>query len=575
VARVRAVEALGVSLAVALVATGCGGSKGADPGAESRHAIRGAVAGAVESGVTLTLAGPASATTVTVAGGQYAFPALLNGSYTVTPSRAGYTFSPASRAVTVSGADQTGHDFTASALTYTISGTVSGAASAGVTVVLSGPVTRRTTTAGGGTFSFTGVAPGSYTLRTTLSGFSFTPPTRSVTVSAADRPDQDFVAAAIANPHAISGAVSGAVTAGVTLTLSGDADATTTSDAGGAYSFAGLADGSYEVTPSLAGYAFTPLGRSVTVSGADRSGQGFTAAPLAEIAGVITGDASSCVEVVLTGGAAPLIVRTEASGSYRFTGVADGTYTVTPRKQGHAFDPPSATVVVAGADVLGCSFAETAGASPTYTVCGFSMNGAATPPVEFTLTSLADGSTASTTTNARGDFYFDGLPQGGYRLVPSLAPGQGIIATRGSSFWDPVALEWNLGVGPWDYFDFFAVFPDESISRAHPIPLAFDVAVVATIAISAWSPFFGDVDYFSLVVPPGGANVRIRTFDVTGVTCNGIDTVVSGAVDDSGPGYCEDSVVPLAAGTQILSVGSGYGSASFPFGYTLLVTLQP
>jgi fibronectin type 3 domain-containing protein len=38
---------------------------------------------------------------------------LANGTYTVTPSNIGYTFSPVSQSVTVNGADKTGVNFTA------------------------------------------------------------------------------------------------------------------------------------------------------------------------------------------------------------------------------------------------------------------------------------------------------------------------------------------------------------------------------------------------------------------------------------------------------------------------------
>ncbi len=51
---------------------------------------------------------------------------------------------------------------------------------------------------------------------------------------------------------------------GVSIALSGGASGSTTSDAGGAYSFPGLAaGGSYVVTPSKAGYAFSPVSQSV------------------------------------------------------------------------------------------------------------------------------------------------------------------------------------------------------------------------------------------------------------------------------------------------------------------------
>ncbi len=86
--------------------------------------------------------------------------------------------------------------------------------------------------------------------------------------------------------------------AGVTVTLSGEASATTTTDNGGGYSFSGLKTGSYLITPAKEGYTFSPLNRSVTISNRDVWDQDFTAvswqqAPLP--GGVIIGDYSVAV----------------------------------------------------------------------------------------------------------------------------------------------------------------------------------------------------------------------------------------------------------------------------------------
>jgi fibronectin type 3 domain-containing protein len=59
------------------------------------------------------LSGAAGATTTTNSSGVYTFTGLATGSYTVTPSNAGFTFTPANQNVTISGANQTGVNFTA------------------------------------------------------------------------------------------------------------------------------------------------------------------------------------------------------------------------------------------------------------------------------------------------------------------------------------------------------------------------------------------------------------------------------------------------------------------------------
>src|SRR5437899_5857386 len=67
------------------------------------------------SGATVTLSGAASATTTTNTSGSYTFTGLVNGTYAVTPSNTGYTFSPGSQSVTISGSNVIGLNFTATA----------------------------------------------------------------------------------------------------------------------------------------------------------------------------------------------------------------------------------------------------------------------------------------------------------------------------------------------------------------------------------------------------------------------------------------------------------------------------
>ena len=76
--------------------------------------------------------------------------------------------------------------------------------------------------------------------------------------------------------YAISGSISPATLgANVQLTLTGGAAAT--ANASGAYSFSGLANGTYTVTPASAAATFNPASAQVTVNGANVSNVNFTA----------------------------------------------------------------------------------------------------------------------------------------------------------------------------------------------------------------------------------------------------------------------------------------------------------
>lgn len=65
------------------------------------------------SGVSIGLSGAASGTFLSDSSGNYSIANLANGTYTVTPSKSGYTFTPASQTVIINGANVPNINFTA------------------------------------------------------------------------------------------------------------------------------------------------------------------------------------------------------------------------------------------------------------------------------------------------------------------------------------------------------------------------------------------------------------------------------------------------------------------------------
>ena len=246
-----------------------------------KYAVGGTVSGEAPAGVRLTLSrsGATDLTTLTATGGAFRIDGAVDGVYTLTPSLAGYSFTPASTTVTVAGAAVTGQAFTSKALTYAVSGTVSGDVKVGVTFTLVGNGKSLSgTTDAAGAFSIAGATNGTYTLTPSLTGYTFTPASQSVTVSGAAVAGQSFVSKAVASAatYAVSGTVSGDIKVGVAFTLDGNGKSLPgTTDATGAFSIAGVVDGTYTLKPTLAGYAFMPATRTVTVAGAAVTGQDF------------------------------------------------------------------------------------------------------------------------------------------------------------------------------------------------------------------------------------------------------------------------------------------------------------
>ena len=307
------------------------------------------------STVALTQNGTALASSTADANGNYSFAGLANGSYTVTPTKTGFTFSPVSQTITVSGANATLTSFTATPVqTWSISGTISPITSGvGTLVSLSGAASKTATADSSGNYTFTGLANGSYTVTPSKSGFTFSPANQAVVVNGANVPGVNFTVTAVPT-WSISGTIS-PITSGVgaLVTLSGAASKTATADSSGNYTFTGLANGSYTVTPSKSGFTFSPANQPVTVNGANVTAVNFTATavPTWSISGTITPAASGSGALVTLSGTPSATTTANGSGVYSFSNLSNGTYTVTPSKTGFTFTPPNRTLTISGANL--------------------------------------------------------------------------------------------------------------------------------------------------------------------------------------------------------------------------------
>jgi len=353
----------------------------------------------------------------------------------------------------------------------------------GVTITLSGGgLTRTIATGADGSFSFTGVPFGTYTLSETVPpGFQQTAPPSPGTISATlDFGHQTVSGLAFGNrqlPASISGTKFNDVNgngnqdtgepgiAGVTIQLRDPSGqiTTATTDASGAFSFTGLTAfvGSYtlsEVVP--AGFVQTAPAAPGTFSITLTPGQNATgflfgnragAAVTATISGTkfndVNGNGSRDtgepglpgVTIQLKPSSGPtLTATTDASGAFSFTGLAAGTYVlseVVPAGFIQTAPPAPGTISVtltAGQNATGFLFGNQAVAGPTGSISGLKIldlnaNGIfdgidrPQPGIVFVLTD-ASGMTRQTTSAADGTFSFTNLPAGDYVLSEILPP---------------------------------------------------------------------------------------------------------------------------------------------------------
>ena len=143
--------------------------------------------GSPQSGVTFALTDGKTLTATSDGSGNYSYTNLPAGrNYTVTPSLAGFTFTPPSRTVTSQGADQTASFVVTPPPFATVDGRVltsdgRGLRNATVSSTNSQGVTIRTTTSSFGFYSFDNMPTGeTYTLRIGSRLFRFAPQTKQI-----------------------------------------------------------------------------------------------------------------------------------------------------------------------------------------------------------------------------------------------------------------------------------------------------------------------------------------------------------------------------------------------------------
>jgi hypothetical protein len=215
----------------------------------------------------------------------------------------------------------------AMAATYTVSGNTD---VGGVRVTPTSAPQLAVTSDARGNFSFTGVPPGTYTLTVSKSGYVFSPRTKRVTVSSSNVSRVNF--SADLKSYSVSG---NAGVSGVKITPVSAPEFAVYSGTYGNYVFKDVPPGTYTVTASKAGYAFSPQSRKVTVTSSNVGGVSFSATPVYNVSGNVG------VGGVKVTSSAGVSATSGPKGNYIFTGVPAGTYTLTPSKSGCSFSPAS------------------------------------------------------------------------------------------------------------------------------------------------------------------------------------------------------------------------------------------
>ncbi len=324
------------------------------------------------AGATLSYTDGTAKTATADGSGNYSFTVSYNWSGTVTPSLTGYTFSPTNKTYTSVTSNQTSQNYTASAVTYTISGN---AGVAGATLSWTDGTAKTTTADGSGNYSFAVSYNWSGTVTPSLTGYTFSPTSKTYGNVQSNQTSQNYTAAAIT--YTISGNTG---VGGATLSWTDGTAKTATADGSGNYSFTVSYYWSGSVTPSLTGYTFSPASKTYTNVLANQTNQNYTA--LVPISGNTTVPGA-----VLTWTDGTVKTTTaDGSGNYAITVPYDWSGTVTPSLTGYTFSPANtaytnvtihkvtsynAMVLISGnAEVAGATLSWTDGTAKTATADG-------------------------------------------------------------------------------------------------------------------------------------------------------------------------------------------------------------
>lgn len=309
------------------------------------------------AGVTISANTAITTTTTTDTSGSYFLSGLDAGSYTLTPTRTNFIFTPASLNVTVSNANLSGQDFSGTQTSYSVTGKIVDTQGSPMTdVTVSDGAGHTTATDATGVYVLNGLSNGSYTLVPTRRGYTFTPASHSVTVQQQDVSGKDFTGEIVY--YTISGTILNSDGSPLSYArVDAGSGNTVNTDAQGAYTFTKLQDNTYTIIPSYGSYSFEPTQRVVTV-GPSATGVDFVKYDPTNqqtLSGrVVDGSGKPLSGVVIANGKG-LTIATDANGDYRFTKLPKGSYTLTPQLSDYFFTP-RALVVNLTADTTDVNF---------------------------------------------------------------------------------------------------------------------------------------------------------------------------------------------------------------------------
>jgi hypothetical protein len=304
------------------------------------------------AGITITITNATthySRTTATDSGGHYFFNRLADGTYTIIPTQNGLGITPLNQEVTVPPSQTTVNFLSKS---ETILGHINPATS-GITIELTGtteddvPVDTNTTTKADGSFEFRNLAPGTYTVTPQPPNdvTEFAPPSRDNIIVPGSADDLQFaifnittltISGHVRKPNGTTGLP------GVTISLSGPIDSSTTTLSNGSFIFTNIPPGDYTVTPAQTEFGIIPETGTYTI-GPSVIDADFNEGAPQTISGSLTflnaGIPAISVDILNSTAGTNYAVLTGSNGTFTVTNLGIGDYIVIPAQVGSGTSP--------------------------------------------------------------------------------------------------------------------------------------------------------------------------------------------------------------------------------------------
>ena len=182
---------------------------------------------------------------------------------------------------------------------------------------------------------------------------------------------------AVSNVYTVGGLINARVgcgsasLTGVTVSINTNPVQTTTTGANGSFSFQNVPNGTYTITPSLAGAIFSPVTESVTVNNNNLSATSFTANLSYSVSGTVAYTGAQTGQIYLamnpngTCGGGTTGTSISAAGAFTIRGVPPGTYTLQAFMDDQGNGIPNASNPVGGTSNVSVSTANLSGVSVT------------------------------------------------------------------------------------------------------------------------------------------------------------------------------------------------------------------